>query len=95
MNMNPRGRFCQTDGSRGHGAGGSESGKRCPLHPDCASRTWFTQFSQFDSMLMPVFSRGDRRGALVQHTQKMKAVANLKAVVVTGNQSNRFLGQHL
>ena len=44
---------------------------------------------------MPVSGRGDRRGALVQHTQKMKAVANLKAVIVTGHQSNRFLGQYL
>ena len=47
--------------------------------------------------LMPLLSRDDFLGMLVEHAQRMKAVANLPTVIVTGlsGQSNRLLGQHL
>ena len=44
---------------------------------------------------MPLLGRGDRRGALVQHTQKMKAVAYLPTIVVTRDKTDGFLGQYL
>ena len=44
--------------------------------------------------LMPLLSRDDFLGTLVKHAQRMRAVANLPTVIVTGNQSNRLLGQH-
>ena len=44
--------------------------------------------------LMPLLSRDDFLGTLVEHAQRMRAVANLPTVIVTGNQSNRLLGQH-